>query len=106
MYTFDGTEYIEEGLLDIHDTNGIDRTYIHILQNTPYPLNNRIFLQLKEHHKTISHIDHLRLYGRLENGEWVCLDLKSAIHSTLGDVRKLLEHSDDIKVVGLGADHN
>lgn len=106
LYTYDGTRYIEEGLLDIHDINGIDKTYVHILQNTPHQVKDKIFLQLKEHNKTISHIDHLRLYGRLENGEWVLLELKSAIHSSLGDVKNLLEYSDDIKVTEIGADIN
>lgn len=103
---FNGTEYIEEGLLDIHDIDGIDRTYIHTLQTAPYPLNNKIYLQLTEHPKTISDIDHVRLYGRLENGQWVFLRLKSAIHSIIGEVRKLLQHSDDLRVKELGADHN
>jgi len=106
LYTFNGTEYIEEGLLDIHDIDGIDRTYIHTLQTTPYPLNNKIYLQLTEHPKTISYIDHVRLYGRLENGQWVSLHLKSAIHSTIGEVRNLLRHSDDLRVTELGEEHN
>ena len=106
LYTFNGTEYIEEGLLDIHDIDAIDRTYIHTLQTAPYPLNNKIYLQLIEHPKTISYIDHVRLYGRLENGQWVSLHLKSAIHSTIGEVRKLLQHSDDLRVTELGEEHN
>jgi len=106
LYTFNGTEYIEEGLLDIHDIDGIDRTYIHTLQTAPYPLNNKINLQLTEHPKTISDIDHVRLYGRLENGQWVSLQLKSAIHSTIGEVKNQLKHSDDLRVTELGEEHN
>lgn len=106
LYAFNGIEYIEEGLLDIHDIDGIDRTYIHTLQTTPYPLNNKIYLQLTEHPKTISYIDHVRLYGKLENGQWVSLHLKSAIHSTIGEVRNLLQHSDDLRVTELGEEHN
>lgn len=106
LYTFNGTRYIEEGLLDIHDINGIDRTYVHTLQITPYPLKNKIKLQLSEHPKTISDIDHVRLYGKLENGQWVSLHLQSAIHSTLGKVRSLLRKSDDLKVTTLGKEHN
>lgn len=106
LYTFNGTRYIEEGLLDIHDINGNDRTYFHPLQTAPYPLNNKIHLKLTEHPKTISTIDQVRLYGRLENGQWVSLRLKSAIHSTIGEVRSVLKHSDDLKVTTLGEDHN
>lgn len=96
LYIFNGIEYIEEGLLDIHNINGIDRTYIQTLQTTPYPLNNKIYLQLTEHPKTISYIDILRLYGRLENGQWISLHQKSAIHSTMGEVRKLSWFSDEV----------
>ena len=106
LYTFNGAEYIEEGLLDIHDIDGIDRTYIHTLQTVPFPLNHKINLQLIEHPKTISDIDHVRLYGRLENGQWVSLRLKSAIHSSMGEVRKLLQYSDDLRVTELGEEYN
>ncbi len=88
----------------------IVKTLIHFARKeykeSPSQLNNRISLQLTEHSKTISHIDHVRLYGRLENGQWVSLRLKSAIHSAMGEVRKLLRHSDDRRVDMLGADHN
>lgn len=106
LYTFNGTKYIEEGLLDIHDINGIDRTCFHTLQTAPYPLNNKIYLKITEHPKTISYIDHVRLYGRLENGQWVSLHLKSAIHSSKVEVGSILKHSDDLKVTTLGEEHN
>jgi len=106
LYVFDGTEYIEEGLLDIHDINGVDKINIHRIQTTPFPLKNKIYLQLTEHTKTISHIDNVRLYGRLENGQWISLHLKSAIHSTMGEVRKLLWFSDDLRIETLGAEYN
>ena len=106
LYVFDGTEYIGEGLLDIHEVTGIDKVAIHTLQTTPSQLNNKIYLRLTEHPQTISDIDHVRLYGRLENGQWVSLQLKSAIHSAIGEVRNLLRFSDDLKVKELGADHN
>lgn len=106
LYVFDGTEYIGEGLLDIHDVTGIDKVYIHTLQTSPSQVNSKIILRLSEHPQTISDIDNVRLYGRLENGQWVSLHLKSAIHSTIGEVRKLLWFSDDLKVEELGADYN
>jgi len=106
LSVFDGTEYIGEGLLDIHDITGIDKVFIHTLDTSPSQLNNKVHLRLTEHPQTISDIDHIRLYGRLENGQWVSLQLKSAIHSTKGEVRKLLQFSDDLRVEELGADHN
>ena len=106
LCVFDGTEYKTEGLLDIHDITGVDKVVIHTLQTTPSQVKNKVYLRLTEHHKTISHIDNIRLYGRLENGQWVSLHLKSAIHSARGEVRKLLWFSDDIRIDALGADHN
>ncbi|MHA2009665.1 MAG: hypothetical protein ACXABO_14380 [Promethearchaeota archaeon] len=106
LYTYNGTEYIEEGLLDIHDIDGIDRTYIHFLLTAPYPLNNKILLRLTEHPQTFSDIDQVRLYGKLENGLWVSLHLKSAFHSSIGEVGNLLQYSDDLRVTELGADYN
>ncbi|KKN53036.1 hypothetical protein LCGC14_0606660 [marine sediment metagenome] len=106
LSVFDGIEYIGEGLLDIHDATGVDKVIIHTLQTTPSQINNKIHIRLTEHPKTISHIDNVRLYGRLENGQWVSLHLKSAIHSATGEVRKLLWFSDDLKIKELGADHN
>ncbi len=106
LYVFDGTEYVGEGLLDIHDVTGSDKVVIHSLQTIPSEINNKIHLRLTEHPQTISYIDHVRLYGRSENGQWVSLHLESAIHSANGEVRKLLRFSDDLKVKELGADHN
>ncbi|MFW9879873.1 MAG: hypothetical protein ACFFG0_42915 [Candidatus Thorarchaeota archaeon] len=90
-------------MLDIHDITGADKVYIHTLETSLSQLNNWVFLRLTEHPKTISDIDHVRLYGRLENGQWVSLHLKSAIHSTMGEVRNLLQFSDDLDVEELGA---
>ena len=106
VLVFNGTEYIEEGLLDIHDIDGDDKVYIHSVQTSIQPFKNKIYLRLTEHPQTISNIDNVRLYGRLENGQWVSLHLKSAIHSNRGEVRKLLWFSDDLKVEELGANHN
>ena len=106
LYVFDGSDYIGEGMLNIHDITGVDKVYIHTLQTSPSQLKNKINLRLIEHPLTISDIDHVRLYGRIDNGQWVSLRLKSAIHSTMGEVRRLLQHSDDLRVAELGADHN
>jgi hypothetical protein len=106
LYTFNGTEYVQEGLLDIHDTEGKDKTNIHMLSIIPYPVKNKIHLRLSEHPKTISYIDHVRLYGRLKDGHWIGLHLDYAIHSSKGEITNRLKHSDDLRVEQLGAEYN
>lgn len=102
---FNGEEYIEEGLLDIHNPDGIDMIHHHTLLTNPVPINNRYYLRLTEHHITISHIDKVELWGELPNGEMKRLYLISAIHSELDQVRTELWFSDDKRVDLLGGDH-
>lgn len=106
LSVFDGESYIEEGLLDIHNPDGIDIIYEHTLITQPALTDNRYLLRLTEHPKTISHIDRVELWGELSNGKMVKLQLISAIHDELGQVRHLLWFSDDRKVDELGADYN
>ncbi|HEA70732.1 hypothetical protein LCGC14_0505470 [marine sediment metagenome] len=105
LSVYDGAEYIDEGLLDIHNIDGIDVETNHTLITTPGPVENRYFLRLTEHPKTISHIDQVQLLGRLSNGNLIPLQLSSAVHSTFGQVRSELRFSDDKRVDVLGADH-
>ena len=106
LSVYDGIEYIEEGLLDIHNPEGIDVVTNHTLVTILGEVNHRYLLRLTEHNKTISHIDNVRLYGRLPNGILISLPLISAIHSALGQVRGTLRLSDDNRVDVLGGDHN
>jgi subtilisin family serine protease len=106
LSVYDGIEYIEEGLLDIHNPEGIDVVTNHTLVTIPGEVNHRYLLRLTEHNKTISHIDNVRLYGRLPNGILIPLPLISAVHSALGQVRRTLSLSDDNRVDVLGGDHN
>jgi len=106
LSVYNGSEFIEEGLLDIHNPDGIDVVTIHELVTEPKFVNNRCFLRLTEHPITISHIDKVELYGRLSNGLLVPLTLKSAFHSSLGNVLPELKYSDDNRVDILGAIHN
>jgi len=105
LSVFDGTDYIVEGLLDIHNPEGIDVKANHMLITKPKALNHRYLLRLTEHHKTISHIDQVKRFGQLENGRLIPLPLTSAVHSSLGQIRKLLWSSDDNRVDVYGADH-
>ena len=106
LSVYDGAEYIEEGLLDIHNLDGIDVVTIHTLVTTPEAVNHRYLLRLTEYYTTISHIDKVQLYGLLPDGTLVPLHLISAFHSTLGQVRWTLWFNDDNRVKVLGADHN
>ncbi|TES95370.1 MAG: hypothetical protein E3J90_09830 [Promethearchaeota archaeon] len=106
LSVYDGTEYIEEGLLDIHNPEGIDVETIYTLITKPEAINQRYLLRLIEHPKTISHIDKVQLFGRLPNGQLKTMPLASAIHSAFGQVRWTLLISDDVRVDILGADHN
>ncbi|MFX0024178.1 MAG: Ig-like domain-containing protein, partial [Candidatus Hermodarchaeota archaeon] len=105
LSVYNGDQYIPEGLLDIHNVDGIDVKFYHTLNTEPLAVNNRYHLRLTEHYKTISHIDNVRLYGRLSNGLYLLLPLLSATHSVLGQVTLALWFSDDVKVGVLGADH-
>jgi len=104
LSVYDGEQLIEEGLLDIHAYEDVITN--HILTTTPQSVDGKYLLRLKEHNKTISHIDQVRLLATLKNGEKVLVPLLSATHSTNGDVTSALLLNDDIRVDNLGADHN
>lgn len=106
LSVYNGSEFIEEGLLDIHNPDGIDVVTTHELVTEPKFVKKRCFLRLTEHPITFSHIDKVELYGRLSNGLLVPLSLKSAFHSSLGNVLPELKFSDDNRVDVLGAIHN
>ena len=106
LFVYDGEEYIEEDLLNIHNPDGIDVVANHTLITTPGVVNHRYLLRLTEHYKTISHIDKVQLYGILPNGTLIPLPLISAVHSALDQVKWTLWFNDDNRVKVLGADHN
>lgn len=106
LSVYDGENYENEGLLDIHNPEGLDVTAERILSTRPERVDRRYLLRLTEHQQTISHIDQVKLLARLGDGTTVQLSLLSAIHSTKGQVKGELLRSDDIRVDVLGADHN
>ncbi len=106
LSVYDGENYENEGLLDIHNPEGFDVTAERILSTRPERVGGRYLLRLTEHPQTISHIDQVKLFARLRNGKTVQLSLLSAIHSTEGQVKRELHRSDDNRVDVLGADHN
>jgi hypothetical protein len=106
LYVFNGSEYICEGLLDIHNPEGTDITTNHTLATIPLRRNNTYSFRLEEHPKTCSHIDQVKLYAILENGLTIQVPLVWAWHSENGFVLLQLLFSDDWKTQTLGADWN
>jgi hypothetical protein len=106
LYVYNGTEYICEGLLDIHNPDGIDVTRNHTLVIMPQRVNSAYLFRLVEHPQTISHIDQVKLYAILEDKTVIELPLIRAWHSGDGNVLPQLLFSDDWKTETLGADHN
>ncbi|UCE28542.1 MAG: pre-peptidase C-terminal domain-containing protein [Candidatus Bathyarchaeota archaeon] len=106
LSVYNGTGYVEEGLLDIHNPDDIDEITSHTLIHTPGPVENRYLLRLTEHPQTYSHLDQVRLFAMLTNGTEVKLPLVSAIHSEDGTVKQELLVSDDVRAVMLGEDWN
>lgn len=104
LSVYDGNNYVEEGLLNIHASEDVSITerlsIIPALHGTMYEL------RLTEHPQTISHIDNVKLYGRLLSGTVIELPLVYAHHSSDNNVKWLLKWSDDVRVDLLGADHN
>ncbi|MHA1137082.1 MAG: hypothetical protein ACTSSE_11405 [Candidatus Thorarchaeota archaeon] len=104
LTVFDGEDYADEGLLDIHSDVDVEKGYL--IHNNPVPIGNTYHMRLTEHPLTRSHIDKVQLFGRLENGRVMQLPLLSATHSTIGSVTNTLRHSDDIRIDVLGAEYN
>jgi len=106
LYVYDGKEYVNEGLLDIHNPEGTDVVYNHTLITTPKRVKGEYWLRLVEHPKTHSYIDQVKFYAVLQDKTIIELPLISAVHSEYGDVLQQLLFSDDWKVDLVGADRN
>jgi hypothetical protein len=106
LYVWDGNDYVDEGPLDIHNAEGVDVTYEHVLMTVPEPVNGAYKFRLVEHPKTISHIDRVQLRVVLEDGTVEEFPLISAQHSEDGNAINLLLKSDDNRVEEKGADLN
>lgn len=106
LYTYDGANYQCEGLLNIHDIDGVDVTTNHVLTYTPGQVDRLYYFELIEHPQTISHIDQVKLFAVIEDGKTISCPLMYAWHSELGNVRQQLMFDDESKVIELGADHN
>lgn len=106
FYVYNGQQYVNEGLLNIHNADGIDVTTNQYLITTPKAVRGTYQLRLVEHPQTISDIDQVKLYAILEDKTLIELPLVWARHSENGNVLPQLLFSDDWKTTTLGADHN
>jgi len=106
LYVYNGTEYICEGLLDIHNPEGVDVVFEHTLVSTPQRVHGAYLFRLVEHPQTHSYIDQVKLYAILEDKSIVELPLIRARHSEYGNVLPQLLFSDDWKTDTLGANLN
>jgi len=101
LYVWNGTQYLEDGVLDVRSPEGIDTVVNHALINAPMLTQNQKYrLKLIEstYNLSESFIDQVRFYVIDEDGVWHESNLASATHSTNGDVIATLLYSDDIRV--------
>jgi len=106
LYVWNGAEYFKEGLLDIHNPEGLDVVCNNTLVAMPQRVHGAYLFRLVEHPQTISHIDQVKLYALLEDKTLVELPLIYAWHSEYGNVLPQLLCSDDWKVDEYGANWN
>ena len=97
LSVFDGSNYVTEGLLDIHNPDGIDLVYDHTLITEPAWTKGTYQFRLTEHPQTHSYIDQVKLYVMLEDGAEIKLLLIHAWHSEHGNVLPQLLRSDDVR---------
>lgn len=96
LFVWNGTEYVEEGILNIHADS--DVTAQHEIQNALVLENGAYNLQLRELDNHTSHIDQVRLYAVDYEGEWHLCPLTYAYHNELGKVKHTLRFDDDNRV--------
>jgi hypothetical protein len=106
LQVWDGSDYVNEGLLDIHNAEEVDVTYEHTLMTVPGLVDGAYGIRLIEYPTTISDIDQVQLRAVLQDGTIEELPLQTAWHSEDGNVRILLRRSDDRRAEEIGADYN
>jgi hypothetical protein len=100
LSVYDGQEYVEEGLLDIH--NAEDVIVEHLLFTSPVAINGKYLLRLTEESLHFSEIDKVSLVAILESGRTMILPLTHAVHSRSGNVEHALLLSDDVRSIIYG----
>jgi len=96
LFVWNGTDYAEEGILNIHAESDI--TIQHAIWNT-LALNKGVYkLQLRELDEFTSHIDQVKLYAVDGEEVWHNCPLIHAYHTELGKVTWKLIFDDDNRV--------
>lgn len=96
LFIWNGTSYVEEGVLDIHAES--DVTVQHEIQNSLVLENGVYKLQLRELDEFTSHIDQVKLYAVDYKGKWNICPLTYAYHNELGKVKQTLLLDDSNRV--------
>ena len=96
LFVWDGSQYVEEALLDIHADSDI--TLQHTIEEALVPDKNSYKLSLRELDNFTSHIDQVKLYAVDSDGEMHETHLTNATHSELGNVNQPLLHDDETRV--------
>ena len=103
LYVWNGNSYVDYGVIDIHNPSGEDVIREVLVQTEDVGLNSyKARFRLREGWEDLvyseSFIDQVKLYAINEDGKQKLCPLISAEHSRLGDVRKFIVASDDVKV--------
>ncbi|MDH7563788.1 MAG: DUF4114 domain-containing protein [Candidatus Bathyarchaeota archaeon] len=95
LFSWNGTGYAEEALLDIHASQDVtvDYTLEHLK-----PAGKLCMLSLRELDNYTSHIDYVKLYAVDAEGNWHECRLIIAIHSKFGPVTAQLSLDDNVRV--------
>lgn len=108
LFVWDGNDFVEEGVLNIHSDPGVDVVVTHVLETHPVPVGHVYLLKLAEiaegYNYSHSYIDQVKLYAVDKYGTWHECYLISATHTRYGSVLKELLLSDDIRIETLKGD--
>jgi len=98
LFVWNGTDYVEEGLLNIHAES--DVTVQHKINQTLVPNNFVYNLQLRELDEFTSHIDQVKLYAVDSKGKWhVCPLIYAKQESTYVTFKLLFDDEKRIDLV-------
>ncbi len=103
LFVWNGTGYVDYGVIDIHNPSGEDVVReVSIATEDLAVENGKAKIRLQEGWEGLnfseSEIDQVRLYAINEDGKQKPCPLLSAEHSSLGDILEEIKASDDVKV--------
>lgn len=95
LFSWNGTSYVEEALLDIHAASDVTVDYT---LNYLDPSGRLCMLSLRELDNHTSHVDYVKLFAVDAEGNWHESSLILAWHTQLGSVTTELLYDDDTRV--------